>query len=137
MLPSNLAVLDLSHNLLTGTLPNSLPANLSALNISSNRLTGTLPNSWNVPISTLRLDNNSFTGHMPPSWSIWGKHSSNSLQLSITNTDMGGKMPQEWEQQFCLSVTSNSSMLVLFEQVHEYITLFQDNKLLELNLDLT
>ena len=136
MLPSNLAVLDLSHNLLTGTLPNSLPANLSALNISSNRLTGTLPNSWNVPISTLRLDNNSFTGHMPPSWSIWGKHSSNSLQLSITNTDTGGKIPREWVQQFCLSVTSNSSMLVLFEPVHEYITLFQDNKLLELYFDM-
>lgn len=128
MLPSNLTVLDLSHNLLTGTLPNSLPANLSALNISSNHLVGTLPNTWHVPIATLRLDNNSFVGHMPPSWSLWGKNSGNSLQLSITDAGIGGKMPQQWVQQFCLSATNNSSRFLLFDPLEEIITVFTDSK---------
>ena len=99
------SLLDLSYNNLSGSLPEDMP-NLSVLDVSNNKLVGTLPSSWSWRMNRmakLRLDNNLFTGTLPPSWSEWGIRTDNSLQLSITNTRMHGRMPRQWVQQFCLS----------------------------------
>ena len=84
----DLLYLDLSHNNLSGSLPQNMPPNLSIVNISSNAFTGTLPSSWSnlQNMVELRLDNNQLTGRLPQAWSAWGSNTGNSLQLSITNT---------------------------------------------------
>jgi hypothetical protein len=43
---STLQNVDLSSNMLSGTLPTSLPTNLSVINLQSNEVSGPLPESW-------------------------------------------------------------------------------------------
>lgn len=114
LLPANLTVLDLSYNLLTGSLPVALPSKLTVLNVTQNNMNGTLPAAWHVPLAEVRLGSNKFVGKLPPSWSQYGTSTSNSLQLSILDTEIRGPMPQPWVQQFCLAIVRNSSAQVLF-----------------------
>ncbi|KAL3158542.1 hypothetical protein ABBQ38_010763 [Trebouxia sp. C0009 RCD-2024] len=114
LLPANLTILDLSHNLLTGSLPVALPSNLAVLNVTHNNMDGTLPAAWDVRLAEARLGSNKFVGKLPASWSQYGKDTSNSLQLSLLDTEIRGPMPQSWVQQFCLAIIRNSSTQVLF-----------------------
>ncbi|KAL3145938.1 hypothetical protein ABBQ38_015298 [Trebouxia sp. C0009 RCD-2024] len=114
LLPANLTILDLSYNLLTGSLPVALPSKLAVLNATHNKMNGTLPAAWHVPLAEARLGSNKFEGKLPASWSQYGKNTSNSLQLSMVDTEIRGPMPQPWVQQFCLAIVSNSSTRVLF-----------------------
>ena len=92
-----LKLLDLSYNSLWGPLPQDMPHDLSILNISNNAFAGTLPSSWSrlQNMAELRLDNNQLPGELPADWSAWGKNTDNSLQLSITNTSLHGRMPRQ------------------------------------------
>ena len=112
-------LLDLSYNSLSGSLPQDMPPSLSVLNISNNAFVGSLPSSWSTlqNMADLRLDNNQLTGELPPAWSAWGSNTGNSLQLSITNTSLHGRMPKEWIQQFCLAIVRNNTARLLFEPV--------------------
>ncbi|KAL3145780.1 hypothetical protein ABBQ38_015158 [Trebouxia sp. C0009 RCD-2024] len=114
LLPANLTVLDLSYNLLTGSLPVALPSKLAVLNATHNNMNGTLPAAWHVPLAEVRLGSNKFEGKLPASWSQYGRNTSNSLQLSMEDTDIRGPMPQPWVQQFCLAIVRNSSTQLLF-----------------------
>lgn len=114
MLPASLFVLDVSGNLLSGTLPETLPANLTIFNASNNHLSGSLPGGW-ARLAELRLDNMPLIGRLPSQWHTWGSNTSNSIQLSIVNTGLSGHMPQQWVQQFCLAVTRASHEQSLFE----------------------
>ena len=113
VLPHNLTVLDVSNNLLTGTLPQALPASLVVCNASNNVLSGTLPSNWSR-LAELRLDSAKLTGGLPVQWSNWGTNTSNSVQLSLVDAQLHGNMPQQWVQQFCLAVVQNSREQVLF-----------------------
>ena len=117
-LPANLTFLDISNNMLSGPLPAALPPKLAILNASGNSLSGPLPGNWSTAkrLAELRLDNNMFTGVLPASWSAWGKISRNSLQLSITNTSLHGRIPQQWVEQFCLAIVESSLPQILFEE---------------------
>ena len=114
---SALKLLDLSYNNLTGSLPQEMPPSLSVLNISNNAFVGSLPTSWGTlqNMSSLRLDNNQLTGALPQAWSAWGSNTGNSVQLSITNTSLHGRMPREWIEQFCLAIVRNNTARVLFQ----------------------
>ncbi|KAL3147639.1 hypothetical protein ABBQ38_014690 [Trebouxia sp. C0009 RCD-2024] len=114
MLLANLTVLDLSYNLLTGSLPVELPGKLAVLNVTHNNMSGPLPAAWHVPLAEARLGSNKFEGKLPPSWSEYGKSTSNSLQLSMLDTEIRGPMPRPWVQQFCLAIIRNSSTQLLF-----------------------
>ncbi|KAL3131869.1 hypothetical protein ABBQ38_007579 [Trebouxia sp. C0009 RCD-2024] len=114
LLPANITILDVSYNLLTGSLPVALPSKLAVLNASFNNLNGSLPVAWHVPLAEARLGSNKFVGKLPASWSQYGKNTSNSLQLSVEDTEIRGPMPQQWVQQFCLAIVKNSSTQVLF-----------------------
>lgn len=114
--PMDLKLLDLSYNNLSGSLPQDLPPNLSILNISNNAFAGTLPSSWSkLQMAYLRLDNNQLTGKLPPAWSAWGSNTGNSIQLSIRNTRLHGRMPRQWVEQFCLAIVEYSNVQVLFQ----------------------
>lgn len=113
VLPSNLTVLDVSGNRLSGSLPQALPVNLTVLDASNNALTGTLPSGWSR-LAELKLDNMQLTGKLPSGWSAWGKNTSNSIQLSLVNTSLGGHVPQQWVEQFCLASVRTSEEQVLF-----------------------
>jgi hypothetical protein len=66
---SNLQLLDLSHNQLSGSLP-SLDglSNLQLLDLSHNRLSGTLPNMADLTsLQRLALHNNALSGPLPTS----------------------------------------------------------------------
>ena len=124
--PNNkLNVLDLSHNHLSGSLPEGIPTNLSILNISSNALDGSLPHSWGMlqNLTVLRLDNNQFTGALPASWAALGSQTDNSLQLSVTNSSLRAGMPRQWVEQFCLAELeiSNASVVVVPIEVGFYL----------------
>ena len=112
----DLKLLDLSHNNLSGSLPQDLPPNLSILNISNNAIASTLPSSWSkLQMSDLRLDNNQLGGRLPPAWSAWGSNTDNSIQMSIKNTRLHGSMPRQWVEQFCLAIVEYSTVRVLFQ----------------------
>ena len=115
----DLTLLDLSCNNLWGPLPQDMPHNLSILDMSNNTLVGTLPSSWSrlQNMTELRLDNTQLTGNIPPTWSAWGKYTDNSLQLSVTNTSLHGRMPREWIEQFCLAIVKTGSARVLFRPI--------------------
>lgn len=114
-LPANLALMDVSDNQFSGSLPSELPPKLTVLNVSDNILSGQLPSSWSSlsNLVELKLDNNMFTGELPATWSQWGKNSQNSLQLSIVNARLHGSVPQQWVQQFCLSIVRSTAAQVL------------------------
>ncbi|KAL3161106.1 hypothetical protein ABBQ38_009487 [Trebouxia sp. C0009 RCD-2024] len=114
VLPANLAILDLSYNLLTGSLPAAMPSKLVVLNATHNNMNGTLPAAWHVPLAEARLGSNKFVGKLPASWSQYGRNTSNSLQLSMVDTEIRGPMPQPWVQQFCLAIVRISSTQLLF-----------------------
>ena len=75
--------------------------------------------SWSTlqAMAELRLDNNQLTGSLPASWSAWGNNTDNSLQLSITNASLHGRMPRQWVEQFCLAVVKSGKARVLFEPI--------------------
>ena len=114
---SALKLLDLSYNNLTGSLPQEMPPSLSVLNISDNVFVGSLPSSWSTlqNMSDVRLDNNQLTGVLPQAWSAWGSNTDNSVQLSIRNASLRGRMPRKWIEQFCLAIVRNSTARVLFQ----------------------
>ena len=115
---SALKLLDLSYNNLSGSLPHKLPPSLSILNISNNAFVGSLPSSWSVlqNMAVLRLDNNQLTSRLPQAWSAWGRNTGNSLQLSITNTSLRGRMPRQWIEQYCLVMEEKNNLArVLFQ----------------------
>lgn len=116
-LPVNLTLLDISHNLLSGILPDTLPPNLSVLNISYNSFTSTLPSSWSrlSEMAELRIDHNALKGKLPSSWSAWGGNTQNSLQLSILSNPLQGRVPRQWVQQFCLNIVKSAEVRLLFQ----------------------
>ena len=118
--PTNLTLLDLSFNFLSGSLPSNLPGDLSVFSVSGNSFTGSLPSSWSrlEKMAELRLDDNpNITGKLPASWSAWGSNTGNSLQLSIVNTGLHGHMPRQWVQQFCLATVRLGVNHTLFQPV--------------------
>lgn len=119
-LPANLTLLDIASNSLTGSLPSNLPGNMSVLNISHNSFNGPLPSSWSEleKMAELRLDDNPLTGKLPASWSAWGNSTGNSLQASITNTSIHGRMPRQWVQQFCLAIVRLNVAHTLYQPVN-------------------
>lgn len=116
---SELQVLDLSNNTLSGSLPHELPPNLSVLRLFNNSLVGSLPSSWSKlqSMAVLLLDNNELTGTLPAAWSIWGSNTGNSLQLSIRNASLGGHMPRKWIEQFCLEIERSGTPRVLAKPI--------------------
>ena len=114
---SALKLLDMSYNNLSGSLPQDLPPSLSVLNISNNGFVGSLPSSWSTlqNMSNLRLDHNQLTGALPQAWSAWGSNTGNSLQLSIRNASLHGRIPRKWIEQFCLAIVRNNTARVLFQ----------------------
>lgn len=118
-----LRLLDLSYNTLWGSLAGDMPFNLSILNVSNNALTGSLP-SWSklTNMAELRLDDNQFTGFLPASWSAWGRSTANSLQLSMTNSNLHGRMPRQWVEQFCLTIVKGGNASVLFAPIRLDVT---------------
>ena len=68
-------------------------------------------------IAELRLDSNQFTGTLPAAWSAWGSNTGNSLQLSITNSSLHGRLSEQWLEQFCLAIMRRGNAKVLFEPI--------------------
>ncbi len=112
---ANMTFLDLSHDSFTGSLPAALPSQLSVLNLSNNMMDSELPAAWgeSSSMSKLRLDNNMLSGSLPTGWADLGG-SRNSLQMSLTNASMTGKLPKRWIDHFCLQVASFYSPRTVF-----------------------
>ena len=92
---------------------------MTVLNASGYTLSGQLPSSWSSlsNLVELKLDNNLFTGKLPASWAAWGKNSQNSLQLSVLNASLHGRVPRQWVQQFCLSIVRSTAAQFLSQPI--------------------
>lgn len=134
-LPVNLTWLDLSDNQLSGSLPSALPPHVTVLDVSGNKLSGRLPSKWCAldNLAQVTLGNNMFTGKLPAAWSEWGKHSKNSLQLSVVNTSLSGQVPQQWVEQFCLSTFQSTETTV--QNLSVQTLLFSDSLTTQLGTD--
>jgi hypothetical protein len=71
---SQLRVINLFNNSLSGTLGGPLPASLTFLSVSLNYLTGTIPNNWQLPdsLQELWLAYNQIEGSIP--WKLSVSH---------------------------------------------------------------
>ena len=92
-----LRFLDVSNNLMTGTIDNTNWAdipNLQILDLSGNEFNGNIPSSFGT-LSNLEFaafDNNLFTGSMPQS--VCNKRDINGGRLQNLTADCGGGQPQ-------------------------------------------
>ena len=90
----------LKNNRLTGELPVSWASGfeyVEVLDVSHNSLSGTLPNTYQYyRLQNLWLDHNRITGYLPPAWSS---------MISLSDLDLGhnqisGTVPDIWRQLF-------------------------------------
>ena len=92
---SSLAILDLQHNFLSGTLPNlsRISSTLESIRLDENRLTGPIPVAWCELDATkdMILSNNDLTGDLPTCLS----RLSNLEHLSVMHNEMTGTVPVE------------------------------------------
>lgn len=89
--------LDLSANLLTGTLPSPLPATLQGLNLSVNSLSGSIPPSlgYKSQLIFLELTINLFCGGLPEEWG--GSDYFQHLKvLQVASCQLSGTLPDTW-----------------------------------------
>ncbi len=121
---SQLLVLDLTANRLSGSLPASWPPDLQSLSLGFNQLNGTLPADYGLltRLEELLLAGNYLTGQLPEEWghpnafpqlfvmdlgsnsltgplpASWGNQTAfqNLLQLSIDNNHITGTLPEDW-----------------------------------------
>ncbi|XP_062016393.1 receptor-like protein EIX2 [Rosa rugosa] len=91
---SNVSILNLESNLLSGPIPSNLDQlmpNLRELYLSENKLNGTIPasmcNMTNLAILTLRR--NQLSGEFPQAWSLW----SNILVVDVGYNNLSGDIP--------------------------------------------
>ncbi|CAK0785098.1 hypothetical protein CVIRNUC_008304 [Coccomyxa viridis] len=99
-----LQVIDLTNNLVMGTLPDAWSSfnSLTTLSLKNNNLTGTLPNAWGMGgrstlqvLQTLNLSGNSLSGTLP---AAWGKDSAmgSLVTLDLAKNNFSGSIPAEW-----------------------------------------
>ncbi len=100
--PPDLQSLSLGFNLFNGTLPAHYGSltRLEQLLLAGNYLTGQLPEEWSHPnalpqLFDMDLGSNSLTGPLPASW---GSRTAfqNLLQLTIDNNHITGTLPEDW-----------------------------------------
>lgn len=87
---TNLQVLDLSHNQLSGYFPDGFGSltGLKVLNLAMNNLSGSLPSSGVSSLSSLDISQNHFTGPLPNNFS-------NSLEsFNASYNDLSGVVPE-------------------------------------------
>ncbi|MBC6476114.1 MAG: hypothetical protein GDA48_27590 [Hormoscilla sp. GM102CHS1] len=94
---SNLQILKLNNNSLSGTIPSEFGAygffgNLQLLNLSSNNLTGTLPGLGHLGrLEYLNLSDNSLSGTIPDVLGIMGNLASLD-EINLSNNSLSGTM---------------------------------------------
>ena len=94
--PEHLNTLDLSSNLLSGTLSTTIGrlSHLSSLRIGGNRLSGSLPPSWSgMHVRVLDLSSNRLASALPAQWS--GLRMLGVLKLH-ENANISGTLPRAW-----------------------------------------
>ncbi|XP_010266617.2 PREDICTED: LRR receptor-like serine/threonine-protein kinase GSO2 [Nelumbo nucifera] len=94
LLSKSVRLLNLSHNKLTGKVPNSSVLQQgSEVDLSFNRLEGQLPlrQFWSSPLRSLHLGNNLFSGPIPPD--IGGNISLHLLLLDLSWNNLSGSIP--------------------------------------------
>ena len=103
LMPS-LEYLDLSENLLNGTIPLSIQKinNLQVLSLRGNQLSGELPHNWNETqgLWVVDISNNNLSGEIPSSMGLLG--SLNILMLS--NNNLHGEIPSSLQNCSLLSI---------------------------------
>ena len=90
---NDLIVLWLSHNLLSGTIPNSLleQKHIAHLDLSSNELSGTIPTLTTTRLNFFKLNGNSLSGTIP----LYIFNQSSLLILDLSNNKLTGTVPTE------------------------------------------
>ncbi|XP_073012660.1 LOW QUALITY PROTEIN: receptor-like protein EIX1 [Typha latifolia] len=95
LLPTSINYLSLSNNSISGNIPSSIcgRTNLEVLDLSANHLSGELPRCWlqGSRLFMMDLSNNNITGEIPPS--IGSLTSLKSLDLNSNN--LYGELPSE------------------------------------------
>lgn len=101
---SNLEMLWLGNNILTGPLPENLPRNLRLFDIGGNVATGTVPKEWPLSLEYVILADNDLTGSLP--WDVMP----NLAVLQLQQNNLSGKpFSVDW------SLWSNLRTLILRE----------------------
>jgi hypothetical protein len=99
--PFELEELDLSNNMLTGTLPiwtnssGQAAFPVKSLVLTNNSLNGTLPPQLPAYIRVLQLEGNNFTGPLPATWKF--EEFKGLRDLRLANNNLSGSIPPSWD----------------------------------------
>jgi Leucine-rich repeat (LRR) protein len=100
--PANLKRINLSNNLLTGSIPPQILATANRVDLSQNHLSGTIPstiteNPW---LESLGLSSNELTGELPTFSRAMEQPSGPQVRLSLSNNDFSGYVPYQYGRMF-------------------------------------
>ncbi|XP_039135670.1 receptor-like protein EIX2 [Dioscorea cayenensis subsp. rotundata] len=130
LLSNSLALLNLSHNNLTGILPIFWNSVLEVIDLSHNKFEGLIPEWISPGLNIIDLRNNSLFGHIPLSFatanqiqalSLSHEHINGSIQffffcnlstlivLDLSSNNMSGELPHCWNQLSWLAIIDLSN----------------------------
>lgn len=92
---SSMTLLDLSNNLIGGSIPTSLPVTIVNFYLSGNNFTGSIPSSLSTltVLSALKLNNNHLSGEIPDAFQSLSAVTS----IDLSSNNLSGELPVSME----------------------------------------
>nr|GMC72839.1 protein STRUBBELIG-RECEPTOR FAMILY 3-like [Ipomoea batatas] len=125
---SSIKTIDLSNNLIGGSIPSNLPVTLQTLFLSANQLTGSIPDSLSSlsQLSAMSLNENHLSGEIPDSF----QGLTALVNLDLSNNNLSGRLPP--------SVGNLSALITLHLQTNQLsgtLDVLQNLPLRDLNIE--
>ncbi|RAL41793.1 hypothetical protein DM860_008975 [Cuscuta australis] len=125
---SSIKTIDLSNNLIGGSIPSSLPVTLQSLFLSANQFTGSIPESLSslTQLSAVSLNENKLTGDIPDVF----QGLTDLVNLDLSSNNLSGTLPP--------SIGNMSALTTLHlqnNQISGTLDVLQDLRLRDLNIE--
>ncbi|KAL2483255.1 Protein STRUBBELIG-RECEPTOR FAMILY 3 [Forsythia ovata] len=125
---SSIKSIELSNNLIGGSIPSELPATLQNFFLSDNKFTGSIPSSLSSlsQLSALSLNNNQLTGEIPDSF----EGLTALVNLDFSSNSLSGQLPPSLR-----NLSSLTTLHLQNNQLSGALDVLQDLPLRDLNIE--